>query len=119
MNALLGGRGGVDIPADEREAVYRHLVGHYKQFDKEPPDFKVASALWSLGDAKSYLLEMENTSDSKAVLLIDEILGNLKAEPEQAKAALLTLQKAKEDELRLRMALRQRELEIARMAAGF
>jgi len=40
MGALLGARGGADIPADEREKVYSHLVGHYDQFKKEPPQFK-------------------------------------------------------------------------------
>lgn len=39
MAALLGGRGGVDIPAGDKHAVYTHLAGHYKQFEKEPPEF--------------------------------------------------------------------------------
>lgn len=42
MAALLGARGGVDIPASERRAVYDHLASHYRQFDKEPPDFRSA-----------------------------------------------------------------------------
>jgi len=37
MQALLGARGGVDIPESDREAVYRHLANHYRQFDEEPP----------------------------------------------------------------------------------
>lgn len=40
MGALFGARGGVDIPTSDRKGVYRHLVGHYKQFDKEPPEFR-------------------------------------------------------------------------------
>lgn len=40
MTALLGGRGGVAIPDGDRKGVYRHLANHYKQFDKEPPEFK-------------------------------------------------------------------------------
>ena len=40
MGALLGARGGVDIPTNDRKAVYNHLAKHYAQFDKEPPDFK-------------------------------------------------------------------------------
>ncbi len=45
MAALLGSRGGVDIPATDRRAVYNHLSQHYAQFDEEPPDFKLFS-LW-------------------------------------------------------------------------
>ena len=40
MAALMGGRGGVDIPSGDRKGVYNHLVGHYRQFDKEPPEFE-------------------------------------------------------------------------------
>ncbi|GIW70330.1 MAG: hypothetical protein KatS3mg101_1077 [Patescibacteria group bacterium] len=38
MAALMGSRGGVDIPEDEWDAVYNHLAKHYVQFDKEPPE---------------------------------------------------------------------------------
>jgi hypothetical protein len=37
MAALNGARGGVDIPSDERESVYNHLVRYYEKADKEPP----------------------------------------------------------------------------------
>jgi len=50
MAALNGARGGVDIPADEREAVYRHLARHYEQFGKEPPDLKTCRLIWELQD---------------------------------------------------------------------
>lgn len=40
MGALMGARGGVDIPAADKKAVYNHLVKHYKEFKKEPPEFK-------------------------------------------------------------------------------
>jgi len=40
MAALLGGRGGVDMPESDRKSVYNHLSRHYAQFDREPPDYK-------------------------------------------------------------------------------
>jgi len=40
MAALLGARGGVNIPDSDRKGVYNHLVKHYKEFDKEPPEFR-------------------------------------------------------------------------------
>lgn len=40
MAALMGARGGVDIPNDEWDSVYNHLAKHYKQFEKEPPEKK-------------------------------------------------------------------------------
>jgi len=39
MAALMGGRGGVDIPADDKRGVYNHLSKHYTDFDKEPPEY--------------------------------------------------------------------------------
>ena len=40
MAALLGARGGVDIPDADKKGVYNHLVKHYKQFDKEVPELR-------------------------------------------------------------------------------
>jgi len=40
MGALLGARGGVNIPDADRKGVYGHLAKHYAQFSKTPPEFK-------------------------------------------------------------------------------
>lgn len=38
MGALLGARGGVDIPDNEFNGVFNHLAKHYKEFDLEVPE---------------------------------------------------------------------------------
>lgn len=43
MGALLGARGGVDIPGGDRRAVYNHLAAHYRVFDRVPPEFRMSS----------------------------------------------------------------------------
>jgi HK97 family phage prohead protease len=42
MAALLGARGGVDIPAGDRRAVYDHLARYYDKFGKRAPEFRGA-----------------------------------------------------------------------------
>ena len=44
MGALLGSRGGVDIPDGDRKSVYNHLAKCYAKFDKEVPEFKSKGA---------------------------------------------------------------------------
>ena len=37
MATLLGARGGVDVPDEDRKGVWRHLARHYRDADREPP----------------------------------------------------------------------------------
>ena len=51
MGALMGARGGVEIPEEDRPRVYRHLAAHYREFDREPPEMRAyapeeLAALW-------------------------------------------------------------------------
>ena len=39
MAILLGARGGVNIPEEDRRGCYRHLSRHYHEFDEEPPEY--------------------------------------------------------------------------------
>jgi HK97 family phage prohead protease len=51
MAALMGARGGVDIPDSDRQGVYNHLVQHYKEMDKIPPDYKSVDEAYHLAKA--------------------------------------------------------------------
>lgn len=53
MAALLGARGGVDIPSGERRRVYGHLATHYRAFDKTPPEFRTFASIGELDRALS------------------------------------------------------------------
>lgn len=44
MAVLFGARGGINIPDSDRKGCYNHLVKHYKEFDKEPPEFRTYTA---------------------------------------------------------------------------
>lgn len=45
MGALMGARGGVDIPEADKQGVYNHLAKHYADFDKEAPSLKTIDEL--------------------------------------------------------------------------
>jgi glutamine synthetase type III len=56
MATLLGARGGVDIPAEDRRNVYEHLARHYREFDEEPPEYH-AQTVTSRGHESDILKE--------------------------------------------------------------
>ena len=74
MAALFGARGGVDIPAEDRRKVYNHLAAHYREFGREPPEFKMLEEL--AAELKAIL---EEEADSKEVA--DEALKSLNQTP--------------------------------------
>jgi hypothetical protein len=87
MGALLGARGGVDIPAADRKGVYSHLARHYRQFDKEVPEFK---------SVKQLLIE-EMTALDVVIAGKDKIIAERDATVKELVAKLSELEtKAKE-----------------------
>jgi len=67
--ALLGARGGVDIPSGDKRAVYNHLAAHYKEFDKVPPkvtfseDGEIIEVLWMEEEDKKEFEQKEEMQD--------------------------------------------------------
>ncbi|RJX15215.1 hypothetical protein CW703_07175 [Candidatus Bathyarchaeota archaeon] len=55
MAALMGARGGVDIPASDRRGVYNHLAKHYEEFGREPPAYETAKLEFQLEDLNGKL----------------------------------------------------------------
>jgi hypothetical protein len=45
MGALMGARGGLNVPESDRKGIYNHLSAHYKEFGKEVPAFKTMEEL--------------------------------------------------------------------------
>jgi HK97 family phage prohead protease len=85
MGALLGAQGGVNIPESDKHAVYNHLSKHYEQFDKEPPDYKLAFIFDTANLARQFMnsnefkegrtFSAQNSDKLKA--LIDSLESNL------------------------------------------
>lgn len=79
MGALLGARGGIDVPEGDRKAIYNHLSKHYKAWDKEPPDFKLIELI-----ANANQLLDSGQVDKKTIRpLLDFAEQLISAEPER------------------------------------
>lgn len=89
MGALLGARGGVDVPLDDRQGIYNHLSKHYEEFEKDVPEFKVYTTdeLKNLfgEDEKEVVEEVAEVEEEKYVIdvktrkLIGGIVEDMKA----------------------------------------
>jgi HK97 family phage prohead protease len=78
---------GTDIPDGDRKAVYDHLVGHYKQFEKEPPEFKTIQALYLWSKARPLLAELK-----EGRVLSSANVERVKSALESMQSALSTLE---------------------------
>lgn len=85
MAALLGARGGVDIPSGDRRGVYNHLSKHYREFDEEPPEFRRYSeselrsllARWGYSDVEIETLMIGFVEDQPSLLDINDHTHNI------------------------------------------
>lgn len=92
MGALMGARGGVDIPDSDRKGVYNHLVKHYEEFDKVPPEFERSmdasedlegdKAVEGVTKAGRTLSNANESKLREAVKLLGEVLSKLDTQDE-------------------------------------
>lgn len=61
MGALLGARGGVNVPESDKQGIYNHLAKHYGQFGQDAPAFKD----YSPEELKELGFEVEEKSQKK------------------------------------------------------
>jgi phage shock protein A len=80
MAALRGARGGVNIPDEDKQAVYNHLRRHYEEFGKEAPEF-------------SELIENQEKGDDEEVKEWQEKVKSLEEENAQLKERIAELEK--------------------------
>ncbi|MBC7327552.1 hypothetical protein H5T87_05505 [bacterium] len=82
MAALKGARGGVQIPEDEKRAVYNHLARHYEEFNREPPEF--SELIEKGGDDETMTQELEmklkalEEENAQLKARLEELEGELK-----------------------------------------
>jgi len=74
MAAILGARGGVQIPTGDRKGIYNHLKKHYLQFDKKAPDFKMVEGQVLAGLDEEIHALMLDREDRYMVRLIKKVL---------------------------------------------
>jgi len=94
MAALFGARGGVDIPDEDRKKVYNHLAAHYREFGREPPEFRfleefATKLLEEQPDLKSPLFKKQSMNEvEKKVEELTAEIERLKAENEELRRKL-------------------------------
>jgi len=90
----------VDIPDEDRAAVYKHLAKHYEQFGKVPPDFKQVQKSYymsAVGEEKvGRVLSSQNADKIRqAISILEEILGMVYDSTEDQKSKKVSVLKLK------------------------
>jgi len=113
MGALLGARGGVNIPAEDKKKVYAHLSAHYKEFDKTPPkvnfseDGEILEVVFmeeedkviveEKEEVKEELEEVKEIEEIKEEVNYEELYNTVTKEKEVLEAKIKVLEEQVED----------------------
>ncbi len=74
MGALMGARGGVQIPDADRRGVYNHLARHYGEFDREPPEFaEVGDIMYT--ESEKMFAKANRDKIREAIELLQSVIG--------------------------------------------
>lgn len=105
MGVVLGAHGGVDVPQSEHRGVYSHLARHYRQFEKEHPEYHAQStdgqAAGSLGGSPNPEEKERKKRMEAKIAELEQKLETLKTEKTTLNAENNSLKgrvKALEDE---------------------
>ncbi len=105
MAAVLGARGGVDIPESDRKKAYNFLAGYYKKLDREVPEFHTfTEGQWKgieeMLDVKvGAVLNKKNKENLKqAQELIQEVLDSAETTGEEGISETEQKNKQKEEQ---------------------
>ncbi|MBE8539431.1 HK97 family phage prohead protease [Geoglobus acetivorans] len=122
MAALMGARGGIDIPSEDRKKVYDHLAAHYKEFGNEPPEFRfleefTAKLVEATGETDYGLPDSTNSTDPQPHLKSPNSKAANMSEEIEKKVEELTAEierlKAENEELRKRLAEYEEKEKVA------
>ena len=105
MAAVLGARGGVDIPESDRKKAYNFLAGYYKKLDREVPEFHACTegqwkGIEEMLDVKvGAVLNKKNKENLKqAQELIQEVLDSAETTGEEGISETEQKNKQKEEQ---------------------
>jgi HK97 family phage prohead protease len=82
MAALMGARGGVEVPEQDRKGIYSHLAKHYEEFGKKAPEFNLIEAQV----LKDVDLDIDGNVIVHLVKVDDDEVKTLKADIEKLKS---------------------------------
>ena len=99
IGVLNGGRGGSNIPKDDRETVYKHLAKHIKDAGLEPPELRSGSRVWSRVRADEidyWKVALEDVTEDEAEAIISA-LEEIESSTDEGEENAIAVEEVSED----------------------